>query len=143
MTILLTLLSSTSSAILYRLGGAHGYHRLYRDVGCSLISVLLIGYLVSWHWTLILVFGSTWGCLSTYWKKGPRAKYYHWLITGAMYSVATLPFSIIEGHWLGFVSRTIILGTATMIWSELNGNAVWEECGRGFLLCATIPLLLI
>ena len=142
--IIAVIVASVLSAILYRMGGAGGvYNTKYRDVGCSLLSCLLVGYLVSWHWTLILVFGLTWGALTTYWKQSPRAKWYHWLITGAAYSLATLPFIIAEGHWVGFASRTIVLGGATMIWSELNGNAVWEEMGRGFLICATIPLLLI
>lgn len=140
--ILAIIISSVISAILYRMGGAHGYNTKYRDVGCSLLSCLLVGYLVSWHWTLILVFGMTWASLTTYWKFGQvNAKWYHWLITGAAYSLATLPFIIAEGHWVGFASRTIVLGGATMIWSELNGNAVKEELGRGFLICATIPLL--
>lgn len=141
--ILAVVLASIISAILYRMGGSAYYNTKYRDIGCSLLSCLLVGYLVSWHWTLILVFGLTWASLTTYWKVGPKAYWFNWLITGTMYSVATLPFIIAEGHWLGFASRTIILGGATMIWSELNGNAVVEECGRGALITLTIPLILI
>lgn len=131
------------SSILYRLGGARGFNTKYRDVGCATVTCLLASYLLSWHWTLILVFGATWGAMTTYWKRGPNAKWYNWLMTGAMYSVATLPFIIAEGHWIGFASRTIVLASLTMIWSELNGNAVREELGRGFIITATIPLLLI
>lgn len=144
MKFFIVLLLSCISSCLYRAGGSQYYHTLWRDVGCSLISCLLIGYLIAWHWTLILVFGMTWASLTTYWKFGQvNAKWYHWLITGAAYSLATLPFIIAEGHWVGFASRTIVLGGATMIWSELNGNAVWEEMGRGALITLTIPLLLI
>lgn len=140
---IIVLLASVASAILYRMGGADGFNTKYRDIGCSLLSVLLIGYLVSWHWTLILVFGLTWGALSTYWKQGPKARWYHWLFTGLGYSLAVIPFCIAEGHWLGFGIRTFTLSLLTMAWSELNGNAVWEECGRGALITLTVPLLLI
>lgn len=115
---------------------------LVRDCGCSLISCLMIGYFIAWHWTLILVFGLTWGALTTYWKRGHNSHWYNWLMTGAGYSLATLPYVIYDGNWEGFVSRTIMLSGSTMIWSELNGNAVWEECGRGALIVLTIPLLL-
>ena len=141
--VIAVILASIIASIFYRCGGSQYFHTLWRDIGCSLVSCLLIGYLIAWHWTLILVFGLTWASLTTYWKVGPKAYWFNWLITGTMYSVATLPFIIAEGHWLGFASRTIVLGASTMIWSELNGNAVWEEMGRGFLLCATIPLILI
>lgn len=106
-----------------------------------MVSCLLLGYIIAWHWTLILVFGLTWASLTTYWKRTPTARWWNWLMVGVGISVATLPFIIAEGHWIGFASRTIVLGGATMIWSELNGNAVWEEMGRGFLITATIPLL--
>ena len=131
------------SSIFYRMGGSSHFNTKYRDIGCALVSSLLIGYLISWHWTLALVFGLTWGALTTYWKAGPKAYWFHWLITGAMYSVATVPFIISEGNWIGFASRTIVLAGTTMIWSELNGNAVFEETGRGALITLTIPLLLI
>ena len=141
--LLIVIIASVASAVLYRLGGARGYDTKFRDVGCSLVSCLVLGHLVAWHWTLILVFGLMWGSLTTYWKKGPTAYWYNWLITGAMYSVATIPLIIVEGNWIGFASRTIVLGGLTMIWSQLNGNVVWEETGRGVILVGTIPLLLI
>lgn len=140
---LAVIVASTLASILYRLGGANGFNTKYRDVGCSLITCLLAGYLLSWHWTLILCFGLLWGALSTYWKRTPDAKWYNWLITGVMYSVAMLPYVIAEGIWLGFLSRTIVLGALTMIWSEITNDAVWEECGRGALLTLTVPLILV
>ena len=159
MTWLVIILASLASAVLYRAGGM-GKERdaepawmpmfmrntNFRDVGCSIISCLLIGVLVVWHWSLVLVFISTLACLKTYWKFGKRnALWYHWLITGAMYSVATLPFVFVCGQdlWEGFIARTVILGGLTMMWSELNGDAKWEEMGRGALLTLTIPLLLV
>lgn len=143
MKFFVVLLLSCISSCLYRMGGSARYNTKYRDILCSLISVLAIGYLVAWHWTLFLVFGLTWASLTTYWKAGPKAYWFNWIFTGVGYSVAVLPFCIAEGHWLGFVSRTFILGISTMIWSELNSNAVWEEMGRGALLILTVPILLI
>lgn len=116
----------------------------FRDCGCSLLSVLLLGYLIAWHWSLILVFGLTWGSLSTYFKKkGTDAKWWNWLLVGLFISLATLPFIITQGLWAGFVSRTIILSGAMMIWAEIIKNDVVEECGRGALIILTIPLLMI
>lgn len=116
---------------------------LWRDCGCSLVTCALCGFLLSWHWTLILCFWLLWGALTTYWKRTPNAKWYNWLMTGIGYSLAMLPYVIAEGLWVGFISRTIVLGTATMIWSEITSDAVWEECGRGALLTLTVPLLFI
>lgn len=141
--IIAVLIASILSAVLYRMGGASGFNTKYRDIGCAFITTCLVGYLVAWHWSLVLVFGLMWGALSTYWKRTPNAKWWNWLLTGLGYSLALLPFCIAEGHWLGFFSRTIVLSGLVMIWSELNGNAVWEECGRGALITLTVPLLLI
>ncbi len=141
--ILIILLASAASAILYRLGGAAGYNTKFRDIGCSLISCMLIGYLIAWNWTLVLVFGLTWASLSTYWKRTADARWHNWLMVGVGISLATLPFTISEGNWIGFVIRTFVLGITTMLWSELNDNPVWEECGRGALIILTIPLMLI
>ena len=127
----------------YRLGGASGFNTKYRDVGCSIITCLLAGYLISWNWTLILCFGLLWGALSTYWKRTADSKWYNWLFTGTFYSVAMLPYVIAECLWVGFISRTIILGALTMIWSELISNDVQEELGRGAFIILTLPLLMI
>ncbi len=137
------IVASILSSGLYRLGGSKDFDTKYRDVGCAAITCALAGYLLVWSWTLILCFGLMWGALSTYWKRTPNAKWYNWLTTGIMYSVAMLPYVIAEGLWVGFISRTIILGALTMIWSELISNDVQEELGRGALLTLTIPLILV
>jgi hypothetical protein len=143
MNTILILFSAPLSAILYRMGGAKGYNTKFRDVGCSLISTLLLGFLFFWHWSLILVFGLTWGSLTTYWKRSPKAYWYHWLLTGIMYSVATLPFVFFMGDWVGFVVRTLTLGLLTCAWSELIDNDVVEELGRGAFIVLTLPLLFV
>ncbi len=156
MNILIVLIASCISATLYRAGGMSKElsaepkwipmfmrKSLYRDCGCAAITCVLAGYLLVWSWVLVICFGLSWGALSTYWKRTPNAKWYNWLMTGVMYSVAMLPYVIAEGLWLGFISRTIILGTLTMIWSELISNDVQEELGRGALITLTIPLILV
>lgn len=142
--VILLVLAAIVSAIAYRLGGASGYNTKYRDIGCSLLCCLSMGVFIAWHWTLILVFGLMWGALSTYFKKkGTDARWYHWLIVGLAFSLATIPYIIATGYWLGFLSRSIILAGSICIWSEINGNAIWEECGRGALIILTIPIILI
>lgn len=141
--ILIIIIAAIVSAVLYRMGGASGYDTKYRDVGCSIVLCGCIAYLGALHWTLILCFGLMWGALSTYWKKGPNARWYNWLLTGLGYSLAILPFVIYDGCWIGFLSRTIALSGLVMIWSEVVSNVVWEECGRGALIIITLPLLFI
>lgn len=156
MTILIVLIASCVNAVFYRAGGMSKElsaeprwipmfmrNTLWRDCDCAAITCLLAGYLLSWHWTLILCFGLLWGALSTYWKRTADSKWYNWLLTGTFYSVAMLPYVIAEGLWIGFISRTIILGALTMIWSELVLNDVQEELGRGALITLTLPLLMI
>ncbi len=132
------------SAILYRMGGASGYNTRYRDIGCSLLCSLSLGFFVAWHWSLILVFGLMWAALSTYFKrKGTDAKWYNWMLVGLAFSLATFPFIISQHLWLGFFVRSVLLSGSVCLWSEINGNAVWEEMGRGALIIISIPLLLI
>lgn len=157
MNILIIFIASCVSSVFYRAGGMSKElsaeprwipmfmrNTLWRDCGCSAINCALAGYLLAWSWTLVICFGLSWGALSIYWKFGRiDSKWYNWLTTGIFYSVAMLPYVIAEDLWLGFISRTIILGTLTMIWSELVTNDVQEELGRGALLVLTMPLLLL
>jgi len=126
------------------MGGASGYNTKFRDFGVPAIGILLLTILGGWHWIYILCFGLYFGSMTTYWKKkGTDAKWWNWLLTGLGYSLAFLPFAITSGHWIGFIIRTIIVSIATMVWSDEVGNPVIEECGRGFITTATLPLLLI
>lgn len=157
MNILIVFIASCVSAVFYRAGGMSKElsaepkwipmfmrKTLCRDCGCAAITCALAGYLLVWSWVLVICFGLSWGALSMYWKFGRRnSKWYNWLCTGIFYSIAMLPLVIQVGCWKGFISRTIILGTLTMIWSELISNDVQEELGRGALLTLTIPLILV
>ncbi len=131
------------------MGGSDSFNTKVRDVGVSLIGVLLLGFLYGhYDWkTLLALFlsmGLYFGSLTTYWKKkGTEAKWWNWLLTGLGYSLAFLPFAFVSGHWVGFALRCLFCSVGTMIWSEKVGNVVWEEAGRGAIPTLTLPLLLI
>ena len=142
--ILLLLGLSSLSAFLYRRGGTNK-GTLWRDVGCSLVTLvalwLLLGFKLSYWWAYLLTFGLSWGALASYWCLDEK-KWGYWA-HGLGLSLAVLPFAYITGQWLGFALRTIVLTALITVWSELVGDVNWEEGGRGFLIIFTIPLILI
>jgi hypothetical protein len=150
--ILIWLIASILSAILYRLGGTSAGTK-WRDLGCPLVvtAYLLTLGLKASLWGLFglvgayfLAFGLLFGALTTYWKKkGTDAHWWNWAFTGLGYSLSALPLAFITGHWIGFGIRSIVLTILITFWSEKIGWDVLEETGRGFLITATLPLLLI
>lgn len=142
--IIATMILSVISAITYRMGGSGNYPRWVRQVGvCSAMTIemIILGHL---HWTLLLCFGALFGLSSTYFKKkGTDAMWWNWALVGLSFSLSMLPLVIAQGLWVGFFSRTIACIILTTGWSQLIGNAVWEECGRGAIIILTLPLLLI
>lgn len=140
----LTLLFTGISGLLYRMGGSWKFNTKYRDLGVPTAMFIYMCLAGHFHWTLILCFGLLFGSLTTYWKKrGADAKWFNWLFTGLGYSLAMLPFIIVTGHWLGFLSRTIVLTFGIVLISEKIGNVIIEEGGRGGLILLTMPLLFI
>ena len=157
MILCIWLILTIIASCLYRCGGASKTGKWYdlllntkaRDCGVPFIglTLLLIIY-PQYGWKVllsyVLTFGLYFGSMTTYWKKkGTDAKWFNWVYTSLGYSFAFLPFAIASGHWLGFALRTIFVVVATTLWSEKIDNCVWEECGRGFITTATLPLLLI
>lgn len=142
--VIILVVLSIISGILYRCGGSGHYPRWIRPVGvCSsmVLSMWLLGYL---NWILIPCFGLLFASLTTYFKeKGQDAKWWNWILVGLAISFSMVPFVILTGHWMGLRVRTLILTILIVIWSEANGNATIEEFGRGFFINATLPLLLI
>jgi len=135
------------NAILYRLGGEKGYNTKLRDLGVPLITTatfvvysypffpLSIGM-------LLLHFGLLFASLTTYFKKkGEDAHWWNWLLCGIAYSLSALPITFILHNWIGFGLRTVILTGIVVAVSELSDNVWVEECSRGFIITATIPLL--
>jgi hypothetical protein len=151
MKLILLLIASTISGILYRMGGSDAYNTKARDIGVATIAtitILFLGVIDKYNFSTILSiifsFGLLFGSLTTYWKKkGTDAKWWNWAITGAAYSLSAMPIAWATGHWLGFGIRSIVITGLTVLWSELVNNAVIEEFGRGALIVITLPLLLI
>lgn len=71
--ILLTLIISILSGILGRMGGAKDYHTLYRDIGCSLLSIFIFciwfEFNLNYWWVYLIVFGLHWLSFSSYYDK--------------------------------------------------------------------------
>ena len=164
--ILLFLGLTVLAGVLYRLGGAGKQGKWYdfiantkaRDFGvptCLIAIFMIFAWAPHWSmWLLILTWGATFGVQTTYWKKGPDAKWYNWLFTGLGYSVCWLPIVIaqnIPGHvpagvhsqWLGFFIHLVACTGWTVMVSELIGKDVWEENARGWVQALTVPLLFI
>ena len=135
---------SIISAITYRMGGSGNYPRWTRGAGlavCVCLSLLILGY---HHWTILLCSGATYGLSTTYFKKsGTDANWFNWLFVGLGFSISILPIVLVYGLWIGFTVRTLVCTGLIILWSETNGNAVWEEGGRGTIPVITLPLLLI
>lgn len=137
------------SGVLYRLGG--WIQTKIRDFGCALlvcIAYLVFGMLTDSIWVNIAVylacFGATFGSLTTYWKKkGEPAKWWNWAITGFVYGLSALPLLFVGVHWYMILIRSIALSASVVAVSEITSVDFIEEFGRGALLIATVPLLVI
>jgi len=142
-SIILTILGAAAGAVCYRLGGAAGYNTKFRDIGVPLVACLVMW---SWgwgHWSLVLCFGLLFASLTTYFKKsGHDARWWNWALCGLAYGVSALPIAWAFDLWWGFIYRTIFLVGSITAWSEFIDDPVWEECGRGFLIIASIPILM-
>lgn len=138
-----TIALSALGGILYRMGGSDHFNTKTRDLGVPAVGIGLLWILGGWNWWLILCFGLYFGSMTTYWKNKPDAVWWNWLLVGLGFSLAFVPYAIATGHWMGFWLRLVLLPVSIMLWSEKNGNAVWEEFGRGFATTSSIPLLLI
>ena len=130
-----------------------------RDFGCAILTTLAI--LLFWipanafaWWMLGLSTFILFGALTTYnkWFQTyifgyPKEDVYwpSWAITGLFYGLTALPLLFgIEGMSLSIIMlRSIILSILTVLWSELNSDVVFEECGRGAFIPLTIPILFL
>lgn len=117
--ILLTFLLSILSGILGRMGGAKGYHTLYRDIGCS---ILTVGTFCIWYgfkleyWSLyLLCLLLHYGALTTYCDK--IFGYDCFWFSGFLVGLAMLPLGITYKVWWIYSIRTILIGIK---WETLN-----------------------
>ena len=144
--LLVLLLASCFSGVLYRMGGSGRYPRQVRVIGCPLISMGLL--LTNIHpvnilgWLMfILSLGLSIGAISTYWDflfNDEDNFFMHGFILGFAL-LPCMPFL----HWYSILFRAAILAIGMGFWSKWISKDVIEERGRGFILTATIPLLLI
>ncbi len=136
---------SILTAVLYRMGGSDKYPKSVRRFGCPipvLLSLYIAGIQSPW-WAYLISYFALYGTLTTYHDyltKNGSENWLCWLVTGIFYGLAFLPFLVV---WPMVLIRAGVLGVLTMIWSEVNDNPVWEECGRGFLLCITVLFFII
>jgi hypothetical protein len=126
------------SAIFYRLGGAKGYNTKFRDLGCPLMAVLALWFLLGKFSLLpyFLTFGLMFAALTTYWDEvfGYDNMYAH----GFMIGLSTLPFLGII-LWWKIIIYAIILGLSMGLFShKINVSAVVKELFRGFVIIALL-----
>ena len=160
--ILITLAIAVLTAICYRMGGSGNFGRWWRPLGVGL-GVLTAGCILFplsfWSCVgLIASAGASAGLSTTYFgfinplfKLDIKDKYwFNWLISGIALSIAVIPFIwaiMAQGSTIapliGFCIRLVILSIGITVYSQLEGNAVREELGRGFLIVGTMPLLLL
>lgn len=136
--------------ILYRVGGSDLFlenKTKYRDAGVPLCGCAIVAIhnhpLSAMAWLgLMFSFGLSWGAMTTYFKpKGEPVRWFNWLIVGLAFGIAFLPFAWATGAWVAFGIRTALCVFLIAAWSELIGNDVLEEFGRGFIFCATLLII--
>lgn len=141
--ILLVIVLSCVSALLYRWGGTQGSYRWWRPVGVGFTVMGTLWLLFGFHWTLLLAGGASAGLSTTYFKKTEDAIWWNWVLVGFTEGVAILPWCLFHAHWFGFFIRLVFLSGAICLWSEFVGKDTWEERGRGFLIIISLLLLLL
>jgi len=160
MILLCTLIATYISATLYRLGGASTFDALEeygwlprwvrflpkkRDAGCGIVSGLMMWLLfpsTPW-WIHVLAFGTLWGMLSTYWDE--LFGYDNFWMHGFMCGMAYMWYAFIDPWMIPWiVLRAIVMGIFMGVWCHiLFSDARIEENGRGGIIPATLPILLL
>jgi hypothetical protein len=117
--ILSTLILAILSGILGRMGGAKGYDTLYRDVGCSILSIVTFwiwfGFKQEYWWLYLISFGLHWGAFSTYGDS--IFSYDNFWFGGFITGLALLPLIFVYKMLPFYLIRTLLL---TIIWGLLN-----------------------
>jgi len=150
-----TLIALAISAVLYRCGGMSkdatakptwipvwARERLVRRWGCPLLSILyliLFGLSCAW-WVHAIVFVCAWLAITTYWDDvfGEDNFYMHGLVLGLAY----LPYFMVI-PWYAILTRAVIMSIFMGLWCKFWINDVAEEFGRGGIISATLPIMLI
>jgi hypothetical protein len=145
MKYLILLALTIASAILYRMGGASGYDKLWRRIGCAIVATGALFLFISPHWAFILHALLLYAGLTTYhdYFNDGKENWVCWLITGLVYGLAALPLAWAGVNMYAILIRSVVLGIGTMVISEGSSNVYVEEFGRGGLIPLTIPILLL
>lgn len=143
--IILIVLLSILSAFFYYKGGEGPLE--IRRFGVPFVGI--ISLLIATHFVistkiliaLLICYGLNYVAMTTYCKfkkKQEDVYWYNWLMTGALYGIAYVPYSIVSGHWLSLLYRTAALVVIICVWSEVFGKVEIEAGGRGFFHNLTI-----
>lgn len=135
------LILAAESGYLYFLGGEAHFDTKARDWGCPATTMLTSAMLGCWSWQLVPVFLLLWAALSTYWKRGPNAKWYHWALHGLGCGLAWTPVAWSTGYWAGLLVYSGALSVAFSLWSERFEDVRIEAGGRGAFIVTFLPLL--
>jgi hypothetical protein len=106
--------------------------------------VMGIANVVPW-WINLISFLLLFGSLTTYWDEVPfnNGKDNFYMHGGAI-ALAFLPYAIVGGvAWPAMLIRIAVLTVGMGVYQRLVGLDWLDEGGRGFLIIATLPLLLI
>lgn len=137
-------LFSAIGGLLYRLGG-YGlpFNTKVRDLGIPTLSVLYLILIRGWHWTLIPYFLLLFGALSySFKKKGTEMRWWNYVFMGLGYSISVFPYIILTHNVVGFTTRVVLVTLLTMISSVNIGDDDLEEFCRGYILVASLPVIL-
>ena len=137
------LVGALISAVLYRLGGiGKPYNTKYRDWGCSIVVMAVIGLSTGFSWWMIPSSLLMWGALSTYWKGDlPDCRWYHWALHGLGVGISLLPYALSNGTAINVIIYSIVLSASFALWSSFINIAWIEEGGRGFFIIAFIWIM--
>jgi hypothetical protein len=139
---------SLLSGWLYRRGGSDkSWHGKERDWGCPLCLLTCLFWLTSKQVTVVTLLAyiatglTSWGALSTYWKKGEDCKWHHWALHGLFCGLAALPMIWCGINMFSILYRSLFLAVTYTTVSEFSENVVYEEMMRGFLFTASVIFL--
>lgn len=129
------ILACIASSALYRCGGkGKPFNTRYRDIGCSLVLIALTMALFGIKeafWAYILTFGLSWGALASYWGQDEKKFGYFWHGLGC--GLAGIPLIWVGVPLWVILTRLVICTVGMAVWSEIIGNDVMEEAGRGVI----------
>lgn len=135
---IVVLAAAIINAYLYRLGG--NKDKLYRRIGCSVITAVALGFTWKWSWSLLGYAFLLNFAIGSYWDSW--FGYDNFWAHGFGIGLSALPL-VFDGYPVWFyLARCAFLCFAIGLWSKLISHDVVEERGRGAIigLSTWIPL---